>query len=578
MATCYYCNGSARCAGCNGTGVQADGRTCALCGGNGRCQRCTNGQMRVSDSTIGGRTAPQGFIRSGIGLALAGTALMAGLGVTAEAWGAESIKTTFATSQTESLVFSPATVTTINVTTYATQILGRLNGGTPLYDQTFGVPFSDPAAKAGVTAAQAAITTAGGPGVIIGAPVLTASSGNTTSSSVSAYSLAGTQTTTAALPILTFGPNTIATGQLSACNVGGLPGGTRPTCQSLSGTPYVLAVGELNYNTITNTEYTIDQTTTTTNTTTQFEQWTLFGTVQAFGMAHTAVQSATLDANSRFLRRLGDEANGGTDQPFHSWIEGYGVWSHEKAQGGVSGDNRNLYGIAGGISGTVSPGFTLGVGIDHGNTDITLDSAFAESGRIDLTQIGVNAGFASGPWFADLAATYGFADAGTTHAVGGVSSASYGIRTRGALAETGYRFDLDGGFRITPSVGLDYTAMRSDGFTETGGLALSANGHSTDRTRIWAGLNVGQNLGNFDWSVYGRLVGVVAGDERLLPVTFYGVPTTVAGMSEAEIGGDAGARVSYKFARSAEFFARYDGRFRDGFTAHAATAGVKVSF
>lgn len=76
MATCYYCNGSARCAGCSGTGVQADGRTCALCGGNGRCQRCTDGQMRVSDPIAEYKTVPQGGMRSGIRLALlTGTAL-----------------------------------------------------------------------------------------------------------------------------------------------------------------------------------------------------------------------------------------------------------------------------------------------------------------------------------------------------------------------------------------------------------------------------------------------------------------------------------------------------------------------
>ncbi|MBL8579235.1 MAG: autotransporter outer membrane beta-barrel domain-containing protein [Mesorhizobium sp.] len=76
---------------------------------------------------------------------------------------------------------------------------------------------------------------------------------------------------------------------------------------------------------------------------------------------------------------------------------------------------------------------------------------------------------------------YGFGDAGTSQAGGGVSTASYGIRTWGAQAETGYRFDFDGGSRITPSVGLDYTDMRSGGFTETGGLALSARDYSTAR-------------------------------------------------------------------------------------------------
>ncbi|WP_260583341.1 hypothetical protein [Sphingopyxis sp. PET50] len=68
--------------------------------------------------------------------------------------------TTFSISQTQSLVFNPATTTTTNVTNYSTQIIGRLLGGAPLYDQTFAVAFADPAAQAGVVAARAAITTA----------------------------------------------------------------------------------------------------------------------------------------------------------------------------------------------------------------------------------------------------------------------------------------------------------------------------------------------------------------------------------------------------------------------------------
>ncbi len=480
----------------------------------------------------------------------------------------------FSMSSRESLVFNAPSVTTNRVTIYSTQVLGRLNGGTLLYDQTFGVPFSDPAAQAGIEAARAAITTAGGPGLIIGAPVLTASSTTTATTSSTLYSVAGSNTTTTSET--TFGPADIQTGVLSSCSVGSLPSAARPACTT-GGTTFHVGDAEENFNIIQTTQYTIDQATSTTSTTTQFEQWTLFGTVQAFGIVHTAVQSGALDANLRFLRRLGDEANVGTDEPFHSWVEGYGVWSHEKAQGGISGDNRNQYGFAGGISALVMPDVTLGVGIDHGNTDITLDRAFVESGGIDLTQIGVNAGLTLSPWFANLAATYGFGDADTAHAIGAASTASYGIRTWGMLAETGYRFDLDG-FDVAPSVGFDHTDMRSDDFTETGGLALTANGYSTGRTRIWAGLDVGQRLGNFDWSVNGRLVDAVAGNERLLPVTFFNAPMMVMGISEAEIGGDAGVRVSYKIMADVDLFARYDGRFRDGFTAHAATAGMTVSF
>lgn len=535
-------------------------------------------------------------------------------------------------STSQSVVLNPATTTTNNVSAYRTEVIAKINGGIPLYDTTFALPFSDPAVQTGVTQARAAITTAGGPGVLITGPTLTSRSTTTSSSSVTTYSFDHSTDTPGVTtynggrlsinqftinqangavsyngsvigivatsvpkanqpggpfsyivltaldgtPITMLTPDFIQ-GQRTVCDVSSLPGTTKPTCATGNGTGVYLPGGQTSINVNTDTAYYINQSTVTTNTTTLFEQWTLFGTVQAFGMVHTAVQSGALDANSRFLRRLGDEAGRGDQRPVRIWLEGYGVWSREKAQGGISDDNRNLYGIAGGLSARVKPNFTLGFGIDHGNTGISLDSAFAESGKIDLTQIGVNAGYTSGPWFANLAGTYGFGNADTSHAIGGVSTASYRIRTWGTLAETGYRFDV-GGFNITPSLGLDYTNMRSDSFTETGGLALTANGYSTDRTRIWAGLNVGQHLGKFDWSVYGRLVDVVAGDERLLPVTFYGNAMTVTGVSEARIGGDAGARVSYKFAPSAELFVRYDGRFRDGFTAHAATAGLKVSF
>ncbi|WP_164066841.1 hypothetical protein, partial [Serratia marcescens] len=52
------------------------------------------------------------------------------------------------------------------------------------------------------------------------------------------------------------------------------------------------------------TTYTIDQATTTTSTTTKFEQYTLFGVVRAIGTAHPAMQVVALDASDIFLSRL----------------------------------------------------------------------------------------------------------------------------------------------------------------------------------------------------------------------------------------------------------------------------------
>lgn len=546
-------------------------------------------------------------------------ALIAALLIAGAAQAQGGNTSTFSNSQTESLVFNPATVTTTNVTIYSTQILGRLNGGVPLYDQTFGVAYSDLAAQAGVAAARAAITTAGGPGVIIGAPVMTASSSNTTSTSTTTYSLAGSQQT--ANTLVTFGPNNIAIGQLSRCDVSGLPGDTRPTCQALPGTPYGVVDGETNYNTVTNTEHTIDQSTVTTNTTALFEQWTLFGTVQAVGVVHTAVQSAAFDATSRFLRRLGDETsqrqqagggaplgyasnatasfplmaygeNGATSNGpgivdparFGGWAEVYGGVARNDADGAVPGDRRQNFGFAGGMSFALNDAVTLGFGIDHGRTSIDLDSAFAESGDIDLTEFGLNAGFSSGRWFANLAATFGVGDADTTHALGAASTASYDITTWGLLAETGYRFNL-GEVRLTPSIGLDHINVRTGNFVESGGMALAAPAHSADRTRAWLGLDLGRRWpvasgGSFDLSGYGRLVGVLSGEERLLPVAFAagGPPMSITGASEGRLGADLGVKASYGFGNGASLFAAYDARLRDGFDAHQGRIGFRLTW
>ncbi len=526
------------------------------------------------------RTVSCAILVGGLALLLAAT----------DAHAQPSDTTSFSNSFTQSLVFNPATTTINSTTNYSTQIIGRLLGGAPLYDQTFGVIFTDPAAQAGAVAARAAVSTAGGPGVLIGNPVLTASSSTTVSSSVSTYSLAGTQTSDNTL--ITFGPTTTTIGQLSSCNVAGLPGAVRPTCQGLPGTTYVLVTGETNFNTITNTQFTINQSIATTNNISVFEQWTVFGTVQPFGMVHTAVQSGGLDANARFLRRMGDDASAGgaagaspgpahdgffgTAAGIHTWFEGYGIWSKARGSGGAPGEDRTQQGFAAGLAGLLSPNLTLGVGLDHGNTSVWLDNGY-ERGNLGLTQFGVYAGYKDGPLFANLAATLGAGNAATQNDLLGKTTASYGVLTAGLLGEIGYIVQLDA-WSVIPSLGFDYTVIRNDGFVETGTLPLTAAAHTTDRTRLWASLEVSRKVGGFDWMVYGRLVGVISGDQRVLPVTYGNVPMTVTGNPEPKIGLEAGTRISYIFAPGAELFARYDARFRDGFTAHAATAGFKVKF
>src|SRR5687767_1324673 len=102
-------------------------------------------------------------------MGLAALLLLAVTGSRAEA-GRNGGTLTTTTSTTHAITFTPTT-TTQRIDTFSTGIIGRLNGGT-VFDRTFNAAFGDPVVQAGVNAARAAITTAGGPGVVIAGPNL----------------------------------------------------------------------------------------------------------------------------------------------------------------------------------------------------------------------------------------------------------------------------------------------------------------------------------------------------------------------------------------------------------------------
>jgi uncharacterized protein with beta-barrel porin domain len=550
--------------------------------------------------------------------------VLAMTGGRAEAQGG-SITTT--TSNTHAITFTPITTTT-RIDTFTTEIIGRLNGGT-VFDQTFNAAFGDPVVQAGVNAARAAITTAGGPGVVIVGPNLVSST-TTLQNSTSTTVFTLNHTETSVTTTVTIGPGTILIGGVAPpCpSITALPSATRPVACPGQTNSFFVAAGTSNVNTNTHSQYFVDEAISTTSTFLTAEVYALIGTTQAIGFAHTSVISGAFDLATRFLRRLGDESDlddgvlNGSGAPlafapagtmrddlppqllayaamptkapaavpaapatrYLAWAEGYGVWSRTAAQGTIPGDERRAAGVAGGFGYRVTPNLRLGFGVDQGRQSIALD-AISESANVDLTQVGAHAAFRSGGFIANAAAIYGFGDVGVSRNLPGITAtAAYDVKLWGVLGEAGYRLRY-GNWRVVPKVGLDWIRVETSAFTESGAFALTAAGNAADRTRIWGGLEFGQrfNPGPASWldlSAYGRVVGVVSGQGGpLLPVAFAaapGVPLTIQGASENDIGFDAGAKAALAITANAVVYAAYDGRFRDGYEAHAASGGIKV--
>ncbi len=474
-------------------------------------------------------------------------------------------QTTMTTSSRESVVFTAPGVTTNRIAAFSTQIIGRLLGGTPLYDQTFAAAFNSAEVQNGVTAARAAITTAGGPGVIIGEPVRIAST--TTSTMVtgtSTYSLAGPAVST--FPsVITFGPATVQIGALSTCNVSSLPSSTRPTCTT-GGIEYLAGADETNINTITDTVYTINEARTDTITETLHETYEISGQVAAVGSVHAEVQSGLFDLGARLLGRLNRVEAG-----MAGWADVYGFRVNQ-------GGRRSALGLAGGVGIAVAPGLTLAFGIDRGRIDVDVASAL-ESGRVELTEIGASLRYDTGPLSASLALVQGFGNASTRRAIFGSSTARYDVRVTGAALDLGFALNL-GAWTLRPEAGIDWVRVSTSGFAETDTLGLVSGRNAARQVRATAGLSIGRDFGRVTLSARARYLAVLEGSERRVPVAFALAPAralTMTSPGEPD-GALLGARIAVPLSKRASFSVSYDGRLGGGYTSHAGTASLRVAF
>jgi autotransporter-associated beta strand protein/T5SS/PEP-CTERM-associated repeat protein len=504
--------------------------------------------------------------------------------------------TTTTTSESDAVVFNAPTITVVEVDAFETRIIGRLSGGTPLFDQTYADAFASAIVQNGIAAARLAITASGGPGiVIVSDPVLVSRTIGSTTSSTSIFSLAGSSQTVTGTT--TFGPATIAIGDRRSCSaaIAALPSGTAPVCGPPGGTDFTVAAGSTNVNVDTRTDYLIDEARTDTITETTRETYELTGTIVPVGTVHAAVQSGLFELGSRFLTRLGAEgapppfgADDATDAPVsrlaspdggRGWAEAYGYRTRADARGGIFAERRDAWGLAGGLTLVAGEAVQLGFGVDSGRLDLAVPGS-GEDADVELTQLGLVARLGSGPFSLSLAGTYGFGSVDSLRTFGGSATAgAYDVNLWGGRAEARYRFD-SGAWRIVPVVAFDYVRLHSDAFVESGVLGFTAAATARHRSRATAGLELSRDFGPFDLAAAVRYDAVLGGEARLLPVTFNAAPATpliMRGLCDRDAMA-AGLQATLHLSQSAAFYLAWEGRFAGGYDSHAAAAGLRLSW
>ena len=482
--------------------------------------------------------------------------------------------TFFTATYDTALVFNPATVTTRNVDLYTTELVGKLDGGTILYDHTFNSAFNAPEVQSGVTAAMAAITTAGGPGVVITSPKLVSHTVTTSTASSSVYTVAAVATSQTAATYVgpgTFpglhyyasgstdggnfiwtvtnpelapalpGQNTVCTPVLSTANditvdnntVTTVPVGTvlaeKPVCTANVGGSIALDGGQTQINLNTTTTFTIDTATTDTVTTTTAEVYDIDGvSVHGIGMIHAVAPVAVFDQSEGFAGRAFEALSGG------AWLTPWGSRGTTAARGSVAGDRRDAWGMDGGLARNFGP-LRLGMAIDTGSTDLTLSDG-SERGRLDMAGAGVFAqvGSATG-WGLSLGAGQSGGKVRTSVNVPGFADTAQAhekISEQWLAAEVRDTLKL-GRWTVTPNAGMTSAKTDLKGFSESGSMFdLSGGAASPHRTREWAGVDLAYAVGaKLNLSAGIKAVHFTGAVTPSRPVAYVAFPD-VTGLSE----------------------------------------------
>lgn len=317
---------------------------------------------------------------------------------------------------------------------------------------------------------------------------------------------------------------------------------------------------------------------------------------QLSGELHASVRSSLME-DSRFVReagidRLRQAQGAATDlksveaMEGGAWARVYGSWGATDGDGNAAKVDRDTSGVLVGADRRVGA-WRVGVMGGAGRSDVDVD-ARRSSAKIDNYHLGVYGGTEWGALALRTGASYSRHEIDTHRSVGftgvaGSSDGSYDARTAQVFGELGWRIDA-GRVALEPFANLAYADLKTDGFTEQGGItALRSRGERTDTTFTTLGLRASTRLGSdaSGATVRGLLGWRHAfGDvSQSTALAFAGGNVfTVAGVPIAKDAAVLEAGLDFAIRRDLTLGVSYSGQVGDGVKDHGVKASLLWKF
>jgi len=308
------------------------------------------------------------------------------------------------------------------------------------------------------------------------------------------------------------------------------------------------------------------------------------------GVGTTAMAYASGTAGNPLAAMLMHLPAGPAASESSAWLRGYGLFGKLGGDANVAGGVYRGGGVIGGLDRQFTPSFLAGISFGYSNVDADFRGD-AGKGGVKAYEGALYGSHAGGPLRLDGMLGYarlGF-DSERGIAFGPLMRrprAEYDGDRFSAALEAGYAIDL-GWLRAEPLAGLRYTWLRQDDFSETGAGSIGLTTRSQSAQSLLGSLglrlveSIDMHAGRLSIEARGRWQHEFLDDTIVLDASFIGAPAASFAVQGAPVARDSavlGAGVALELDRKLTLFADYDVRLNSDLTAHAATAGLRVTW
>ncbi len=189
----------------------------------------------------------------------------------------------------------------------------------------------------------------------------------------------------------------------------------------------------------------------------------------------------------------------------------FGLFIDQESNGDLVGYQADSTGISLGLDFRVSPEWVVGAAVEFARTDFSWEDFFGDS-EVDSLRLTSFASYFKKSWHIDAAVGLGFNDYDNTRFTGLTAQTavgSYGGRELFCYLGGGRSFDLGRKLAIEPLLGVQYTRLNQDGYTETGAGSenMTVDDLVADSLSTTLGLRLSSQI-NLSW---GYLIPAISG-------------------------------------------------------------------